>query len=163
MLYNEENIALWSSQILYIFVLSAIKITKIIKNGYFSQAECKYIQNLGTSQGYIFLILQHFATKLCNFTHFKILFPAMVMVSFFLSTVDQNFVYSWNHPFPVFLWTKFRAASRLRENLNLPKLLGPVIQSWISANPGLKLNLLFQFIYFCTPVYFKTSEKETTT
>jgi hypothetical protein len=36
-------------------------------------------------KGYIFLILEQFATKLCNFTHFKMLFPAMVMVSFFLS------------------------------------------------------------------------------
>jgi hypothetical protein len=47
-----------------------------LKNGYFSRAN---------SQGYIFLILQHFATKLCNFTHFKMLFPATAMVSFFLS------------------------------------------------------------------------------
>jgi hypothetical protein len=29
----------------------------------------------------------------------------------------------------------------------------------LTANPGLKFNLLFQFIYFCTSVYFKTSEK----
>jgi hypothetical protein len=35
--------------------------------------------------------------------------------------------------------------------------LGPVVQRWISANPGLKFNLLF--VYFCTSVYFKTSEK----
>jgi hypothetical protein len=34
-------------------------------------------------QNYIFLILQQFGTKLCNFTHFKMLFPAMV-VDFFL-------------------------------------------------------------------------------
>jgi hypothetical protein len=50
-----------------------------------------------TSQGYIFLILQQFATKLCNCTHFKMLFPAMVM-GFRSSCLDQNFVYSWNHP-----------------------------------------------------------------
>jgi hypothetical protein len=32
-----------------------------LKNGYFSRAyKCKYIQNLRTSQGYIFLILQQF-------------------------------------------------------------------------------------------------------
>ena len=43
-----------------------------LKNGYFSRVQCKYIQNLRTSQGHIFLILQQFATKLCNnFTHFK--------------------------------------------------------------------------------------------
>ena len=39
-----------------------------------------------------FLILQQFATKLCNFTHFKMLPPAMVMAS------CQNFVCSWYHP-----------------------------------------------------------------
>ena len=45
-----------------------------LKNGYFSLAQCKYIQHLRTSQGHIFLILQQFATKLCNnFTHFKML------------------------------------------------------------------------------------------
>ena len=37
------------------------------------------IQNLRTSQRYIFLILQQFTTKLCNFTHLKMFFPAMVM------------------------------------------------------------------------------------
>ena len=37
--------------------------------------------------------------------------------------------------------------------------LGSVVRKWVSANPGLKLNLLFQFMYFCTSVYFKTSEK----
>ena len=29
----------------------------------------------------------------------------------------------------------------------------------VSANPGLKFNLLFLFVYFSTSVYFKTSEK----
>ena len=37
------------------------------------------LQNLRTSQGYIFFILQQFAIKLCNCTHFKMLFPAMIM------------------------------------------------------------------------------------
>ena len=37
------------------------------------------IQNLQISQGYIFLILQHFAAKLCNFTNFNMLFLAVVM------------------------------------------------------------------------------------
>jgi hypothetical protein len=36
-------------------------------------------QNVLISQGYIFLILQHFATKLCNFTNFNMLFLAVVM------------------------------------------------------------------------------------
>jgi hypothetical protein len=55
-----------------------------------------YTEKLRTSQGYLFLILQQFATNLCNFTHFKMLFPAMVMDVVLL---DQNFVYSWNRPF----------------------------------------------------------------
>jgi hypothetical protein len=41
--------------------------------------QIQYIQNLRTSQGFIFLILQQFATKLCKFTHLKMLFPAVVM------------------------------------------------------------------------------------
>ena len=36
------------------------------------------MQNSQTLQGYIFLILQHFATKLCNFTNFRMLFNAVV-------------------------------------------------------------------------------------
>jgi hypothetical protein len=39
----------------------------------------KYSVVLQISQGYIFLILQHFATKLCNFTNFNMLFLAVVM------------------------------------------------------------------------------------
>ncbi len=36
-------------------------------------------QNLQTSQGYIFHILQHFTTKRSNFTKFKMLFNVVVM------------------------------------------------------------------------------------
>ena len=43
------------------------------------------------------------------------------------------------------------------------ELLWPVVQSWISAKPRLKFNLLLQFMYFCMSVYFKTSEKTTPT
>jgi hypothetical protein len=39
----------------------------------------KSIQNLKTLQGYIFRILQHFATKLCNFTNCSMLFLAVVI------------------------------------------------------------------------------------
>ena len=39
--------------------------------------------------------------------------------------------------------------------------MGPVVQSWISANPGLKFNPLFWFGYICTSVYFKTLENKT--
>jgi hypothetical protein len=42
-----------------------------------SAAIYKSIQNLRTLQGYIFRILQHFATKLCTFTHFSMLFPGI--------------------------------------------------------------------------------------
>ena len=38
----------------------------------------KNIQNLQTLQAYIFRILQYFATKLGNFTNFKMLFLAVV-------------------------------------------------------------------------------------
>ncbi len=43
--------------------------------------------------GYIFLILQHFATKLCNFTNFKLLFLAIMHDGFRSSCLDQNLVY----------------------------------------------------------------------
>ncbi len=36
------------------------------------------------------------------------------------------------------------------------KTLGPVVHSTISANPGLKFNPLFWFMYFCTSVNFRT-------
>jgi hypothetical protein len=49
------------------------------ESGAFSRAQYKLIQNLRTLQGYIFHILQHFATKLCNFTNFNMLFLAVVM------------------------------------------------------------------------------------
>jgi hypothetical protein len=39
----------------------------------------KYIQNLLTSRGYIFFILQHLATNLCSFTHSRTLFLAVVL------------------------------------------------------------------------------------
>ena len=56
-------------------------------------------------QGYIFHILQHFAIKLCNFTHFKMLFPAMVMdstlfVQIKISSVARIIYY--NHCFKLF-------------------------------------------------------------
>jgi hypothetical protein len=46
---------------------------------YYAQENAKIIQNLQISQGYILLILQDFATKLCNFTHFNTLFLAVLM------------------------------------------------------------------------------------
>jgi hypothetical protein len=46
---------------------------------YFLTRNSKNIQNLQTSHCYIFPILQHFATKLCNFTNFKMLFLAVVV------------------------------------------------------------------------------------
>ncbi len=36
--------------------------------------------NLQTSQGYIFRILQHFATKLCSFSNFDNFFPEISFV-----------------------------------------------------------------------------------
>ena len=77
MLLNTENIALRS------FVYICITREKLAilrqsqpKNGNFVRAYYKYIQNLQTSQGYIFRILQHFANKLCNSSNFKI--PQMI-------------------------------------------------------------------------------------
>jgi hypothetical protein len=92
---------------LYIFVLRAVKITtfgsKMVIFPARSANTVAYIQNLRTSQGYIFLILQHFATKRCNFTHSKTLFLAMHGNGFCSSCLDQNFVYSLNHPLQTIL------------------------------------------------------------
>ena len=46
----------------------------------------------------ILRILPHFATKLRNFTNFKMLFLAVVHV-FRSSCLDHNLVYSWNQRF----------------------------------------------------------------
>jgi hypothetical protein len=60
----------------------------------------KYIQNLWTSQGNIFFILQHLATNICSFTHSETLFPAVVsdFVIFALIKISSVGKYSWNHP-----------------------------------------------------------------
>ena len=47
----------------------------------FSARKANIIQNLQTSQGYIFQILQHFATKLFYSTNFEILFLAVENIS----------------------------------------------------------------------------------
>ncbi len=47
---------------------------------------------LQTSQGYIFHLLQHFTTTLCNFTKFKMLFNA-VIIYFYYFEIFQNFVH----------------------------------------------------------------------
>ena len=60
-----------------------------LKNDYFPRTQRKYIQNLRTSQGYIFLMLQQFTTKLCNFDALS-----SYGSGFRSSCLDQNFVYS---------------------------------------------------------------------
>ena len=47
-----------------------------------------------TSQGYIILILQHFATKLWNITNFVMFFQAVIKFG-----LDQNFSYKGKGPF----------------------------------------------------------------
>jgi hypothetical protein len=52
------------------------KCNTIFSNGVAHSSLCviaKRIQKLLTSQGNIFITLQHFKTKLCNFTEFKFL------------------------------------------------------------------------------------------
>jgi hypothetical protein len=74
-----------------------------------------YIQN---SQGYIFLILQHFSTKLCNqFTNFNIYALSSCGDGFCSSCLDQNLVYSWNFPlkFPYYGFSNEIANSTIYE------------------------------------------------
>jgi hypothetical protein len=78
-----KYIALQSSQILHTFVLRAEIPTTFLphlgKNGSNFRTQYKSTQNLQTLRGYIFRILQHLATKLCNFTHFSMFFLAVVI------------------------------------------------------------------------------------
>ena len=39
---------------------------------------------------------------------------------------------------------------------------GPVVQSWVRTNCGLKFNQMFQFLYFYISDYFKTLQTKTT-
>ena len=52
----------------------------------------KNIQNMRNLQSYIFRISQHFATKLCNFTNFKLLFLAVVMDFFLPAYCRSKFI-----------------------------------------------------------------------
>jgi hypothetical protein len=55
------------------------------------RTQYKSIHNLQTLQDDIFRILQHFATKLCNFTNLSMLFPG---IYFFCQ--DKKLVYNGN-------------------------------------------------------------------
>ena len=85
--------ALRNFQILYQFVLrrkNAPRLGRkwcifpcVIQN---TTLKCEFVVQQ-ISQGYIFRILQHFATNLCNFTNFKMLFLAVVMDFVFLAQI----------------------------------------------------------------------------
>ena len=65
------------------------------------------VQNLRTLQGHIFLTLEHFATKLCNFTKFRMLINTMTMnftISIFLKILS---IMQWVH------WFEFPPPSRV--------------------------------------------------
>ena len=38
---------------------------------------------------------------------------------------------------------------------------GPVVQSWVSTNSGLRFNPMFRFLCFYISVYFKTLQTKT--
>jgi hypothetical protein len=61
-------------QILYTFVLRAEIATIFGPNVVAIQHAIQKYPKFANLQGYIFRILQHFATTLCNFTHFSMLF-----------------------------------------------------------------------------------------
>jgi hypothetical protein len=71
-----KNIALRSLHIFSIFVYYVRKLLHFrLKNG--NNFQYKHSENMQTSQGYIFCILQHFVTKFCNFTDFNKLFTGI--------------------------------------------------------------------------------------
>ena len=57
------------------------------------------MQNLQTSQGYIFRILQDFATKLCHFSNFKVLFLAVAKDFVLPACLVRALVFYANCPF----------------------------------------------------------------
>ena len=71
-----KNIALQSLQILYTFVLRA-EIATIFWPKCGSNCQFRTHIFIFSATKYIFRILQHFATKLCNFTNFSMLFPGI--------------------------------------------------------------------------------------
>ena len=77
--------------------------TNIEKTVSIFRTQYKSVQNSQTLQGYIFLILQHFATKLCNFSNYRMLFNAVV-VNFHISTFFQNSVHNAIGPFIPIRW-----------------------------------------------------------
>ena len=96
-----------SLQILYIFALHALPAQKMV---ILSAHDTKIIQSLQASRGYIFCILQHFATKLCSLTHFEMFFRFRFLA--------QNLVHSWNHLLTKTFesWTTMLSTFRVREN-----------------------------------------------
>ena len=62
-------------------------------------AEIHRIQNLQTSQAYIFRILQHFATKLGSFTNFNMHFLAVVKDFDFFAKMKIQFKRGMVHLF----------------------------------------------------------------
>ena len=80
-------------QILYTFVLRAGIATTFSPNVVDIPARNTKVYK--TLQGYIFRILQHFATKVCNFTRFTVVAYALSgNISFFLQ--DKKLVYNGN-------------------------------------------------------------------
>jgi hypothetical protein len=61
--------------------------------------------------------------------------------------------------FTEYILTMYSIAHICFYNYDSASPSGPVVQRWVSADLGLKFNLLFWLVYFCTSVYFKTSEK----
>ncbi len=121
-----KYITLWNLQIFNLCIYYARKIDIGIN---FLCVIQRAIQNLQTSQRYIFHILQHFTTKLCHFTNFRMLFNAVVMnfpyITFFskfcpLRNRSIGFSQSWN----------VKCASRLLSWMSKPLVRNDV---WITT------------------------------
>jgi hypothetical protein len=67
------------------------------ENGSNFRTQYKSTQNLQTLQGYIFRILQHFAIKLCDLTHFSILLLLAVVIYLHLLAYVLKLVYNGNY------------------------------------------------------------------
>jgi hypothetical protein len=88
---GKYSLAKFANFVYFCILRAEIATTIGSENGSNFRAQYKSTQNLRTLQGYIFRILQHFATKLCNFTNFSTLFPETY---FFCQ--DKKLVYNGN-------------------------------------------------------------------
>jgi hypothetical protein len=98
MLWNEENIALWSSQILCIFVLRAVKITTFRSKMVVFPARNANIYKICELHRAIFSSFYNISQPNVAILRLILRYLSSYGDGFRSSCLDQNFVCSWKHP-----------------------------------------------------------------